>query len=129
MHFPDWWYWMSIVAFVIGSIALIVSGVVFGQIFGKMLPLLSDTHQQVQDLGALASNTVGRAEDTMELVELRVSQTLGQATQGSKTVSQQALGLGTTLAGAYMIVRFIQTVRQQWRQSHSRRRGGWWRRK
>ncbi|HLK55131.1 MAG TPA: hypothetical protein VKU00_01120 [Chthonomonadaceae bacterium] len=133
MHFPEWWYWMSMVAFAIGSVALLVSGVVFGSLVSRLLPLLTETHQQVQDLGDLASNTVGRAADTMELVEMRASQTMGQAAQAGKTLSQRALSVGTTLAGAYMVVRFIQTVRRQWSGVQAKRRSsrsrGWWRRK
>ena len=129
MHFPDWWYWVSIVAFAIGGAALLVSGAVFAGIAGRLIPLLDETHQQVQDLGDLASNTVGRASDTMDLVEMRVSQTMGQAAQAGKSASQQALGLGTTLAGAYMIVRFVQAIRTQWKQVRTKKRSGWWPRK
>lgn len=129
MHFPEWWYWLSIVAFSLGGLALLVSGFVFGSLIQRTLPLLTETHQQVQDLGDLASNTVGRAEDTIALVEMRASQTLGQANLGGKAASQTALGVGASLAGAYMVVRCFQTVRSQWKQAKAKRRGGWWRRK
>ena len=49
----------------------------------------------------------------MDLVELRVSQTMGSAVQAGVSVRKQALSVGTALAGVYMATRVISALRQQ----------------
>jgi hypothetical protein len=112
---PNYWYVISGIAFGLATLCLLVSGYIFARILGQILPLLSETHNQIQDLGDLSANTVGRASETMELVEMRVSQTMGQATQAGKAATQQALGVGTALAGLYMAARLMGLVRNMWR--------------
>lgn len=75
------------------------------RIFSVVLPLLQETRQNIQDLGDISASAVGRASETMDLVENRVSQTMGQATQAGVSVTQQAMGVGTLLAGIYMASR------------------------
>src|SRR5215468_9135419 len=96
---PTYWYVISGIAFTVATLCLIFSAYFIVRIVEAFLPLLTDTRNQIQDLGDLAANTVGRASETMELIELRVSQTMGQATQAGKAATHQALGLGTALAG------------------------------
>ena len=119
---PQPWYWVSAIAFFFAIVSLMVSGAFFFKLLRVILPLLTDTRAQVQDLGDLAANSVGRAVDTMELVEIRVSQTMGQATQAGKAATQQALGLGTAVAGVYFVARFISTFRGQFKSKRSKRR-------
>jgi hypothetical protein len=118
----DVWGWVSIIAFITGIAWLAVSGFLGFRILSALMPLLTETRSQVQDLGDLAASTVGRAAETVELVELRVSQTMGQATQGSVSVTKQALGLGSIIAGFYMASRFAGLLREQWRGGRKRGR-------
>jgi hypothetical protein len=107
------WFLASGLAFCFGIVWLAVSSWVGYQLLRELLPLLSDTRHQIQDLGDLAANTVGRASDTMEIVEMRVSETMGQATQAGVSVTKQALGFGSALAGLYMISRVASLLRGQ----------------
>jgi hypothetical protein len=107
MHPGEGWYFVSTVAFSLAALCLLVCAFVFFSVLSKLSPLLEEAKDQIQDLGDLTTNTVGRAADTMDLVELRVSQTMGQATLAGKETTRQALGLGTTLAGLYVAARFV----------------------
>ncbi len=114
MHPPAYWYFVSTIAFVCATLALLASGLAFLSIIGRLAPLLGDTRDQIQDLGDLAANTVGSASDTVDLVEARVAQTLAQANEAGRDASRQAMGVGSTLAGAYMVVRTVGVIRTQW---------------
>jgi hypothetical protein len=105
------WFWVSGLALLGGIVWLAVSGWVGYRLFTELLPLLTETRNQVQDLGDLAANTVGRASDTMDIVEMRVSETMGQATQAGVSVTKQALGVGSALAVVYMVSRGISLLR------------------
>ncbi len=107
------WYAISGFAFVWAALGLAISGFLIARMIGGVLPLLTDAKSQVQDLGDLAANTVGRASDTMELVELRVSQAMGQATQAGTAVSKQAVGVGGVLAGVFLASRIAGLLRNQ----------------
>ena len=104
---------VSTFSFVSGIIWLIVSACGLAGLVSKVMPLLAETHDNIQDLGDVSANTVGRVSDTMDLVELRVSQAMGNAAQGGKSVTKQALGVGTALAGLYMASRVVSTLRGQ----------------
>lgn len=112
---PFSWFLVSCFAFWAGIIAYIVSLFVMGQMARVILPLLDETRGQIQDLGDLAANTVGRASESMELVELRVSQAMGQAAQGSSAATQQAMGVGSVLAGIYVVSRIATLLRGAFR--------------
>ncbi len=103
----------STIAFVSGIVWMLASAGALAALMGRLLPLLTETRDNIQELGDLSANTVGRAADTMELVELRVSQAMGSATQAGVSVRKQALGVGTALAGLYMATRVIGALRQQ----------------
>ena len=112
-------YWFFLIltglGFVVGTVSLAVSGWGFYRLVSETTPLLEETKDNIQDLGDLAANTVGRVADTVDLVELRVSQTMAQATQGGASATKQALGVGTALAGIYMASRVLGLARQQFR--------------
>jgi hypothetical protein len=108
---PSFWLGLTAVFFAFGLLFLLVSAFVFFRIGGQVLPLLADTQHQIQDLGDLAANTVGRAADTAEIVELRVTQAMGQAVDAGNTVRHQALGVGAALAGLYIATRIARTLR------------------
>ena len=112
---PTPWLVISFLAFCFGIVAYIVSLGIMGQMARVMLPLLDETRDQIQDLGDLAANTVGRASESMELVELRVSQAMGQAAQGSSAATQQAMGVGSVLAGIYVVSRIATLLRGAFR--------------
>jgi len=116
------WVWVSGFAFLIASLCLLLSAYYLWRIARNVLPLLEDTRTQVQDLGDLAANTVGRANDAMELVELRVSQTMGQAAQAGEDMTRQAIGVGSVLAGLYAAARIAQTLRGYFGVSRKRAR-------
>jgi flavin-binding protein dodecin len=122
-----WWFYVSGLAFVCGIAWLLISGWVGLQLLIQMLSLLSDTHRQVQDLGDLAANTVGRASDTMDLVEIRVSETMGQATQGGAAANQSVVGVGATIAAVYMASRFVGLLRgdKKTKRRNARRHRSW----
>lgn len=101
------------IAFVSGIVWMLVSAGVLSALAGRLLPLLTETRDNIQELGDLSANTVGRAADTMELVEMRVSQAMGGATQAGASVGKRALGVGTALAGLYMATRVIGALRAQ----------------
>jgi hypothetical protein len=117
------WFVISGLAFVSGAIWLVVSGWVGYRLLNRILPMLGETRTQIQDLGDLAANTVGRASDTMDIVEMRVSETMGQATQAGASVTKQALGLGSALAGMYMLSRIAAQLRGNSSQNRRRNRG------
>ena len=119
------WQWISGIAFLFATLYLLTSATIILLIVGRLSPLLADTKNQIQDLGDLATNTVARTADTMEIVENRVSQAMGQATLAGKDATRQALGLGTVLAGVYVVSRFVQTLRSHLKPSRKR---GWFRR-
>ena len=127
---PAAWFWISFCAFVCATLLFIVSGFVLARILGQVLPLLDDTRNQVQDLGDLAASTVGHASEAMDIVESRVSQTMGQAALSGKAAANQALGVGTALTGIYMASRLIGSVRKMWKaKAHAeQRKHVWWRR-
>ena len=112
MEMPGLWVFLSTVAFVSAILALLVSLGAMGQILGKLLPLLTESRQQVQDLGDIATHTVSQASDTMEIVELRVSEAMGQATHAGVTASRQTVGVGSALAGLYLVSRVAGLMRQ-----------------
>ncbi len=111
------WIFLVVTAliFLVGIVALAVSGWGFYRLISNTTPLLTETRDNVQDLGDLAANTVGRVADTVDLVELRVSQTMAQATQGGVSATKQALSVGTILAGIYMASRVFGMAREQFR--------------
>lgn len=109
---PIAWFWISLFAFVAAICLFLVSGVCFIGLLRQVIPLLDETRNQVQDLGDLAANTVGRANESLEIVEARVSQTLGQAALSGKEAAKQALGVGTVLAGGYLAVRLVGMLRE-----------------
>ena len=111
------WLGISCAAFVSAILYLLISMFVVWRLTGSVVPLLTETRKQIQDLGDLAANTIGQAEDTMEIIEVRTSQTMGQATLAGRAATRQALGLGTILAGLYVVARFAQNLRP------TRRRG------
>ena len=104
---------VSTIAFVSGIVWMLASVGALAALVSRILPLLTETRENIQELGDLSANTVGRAADTMELVELRVSQTMGSAVQAGVSVRKQALSVGTALAGVYMATRVISALRQQ----------------
>ncbi len=115
-------YWIFLILtgliFVVGIVALTISGVGFYRLVSETAPFLDETKDNVQDLGDLAANTVGRVADTVDLVEMRVSQTMAQATQGGISATKQALSVGTVLAGIYMASRVLGLARQQFKKRH-----------
>jgi|SRR5579884_101802 len=116
-----WWVWVSAIAFIFASVYLLTSGYMIWRITGSLAPLLTETKNQIQDLGDLAANTIGQAEDTMEIIEVRTSQTMGQAALAGRAATRQALGLGTILAGLYVVTRFVQNMRPARKRSRRRR--------
>lgn len=118
MHFSGGWYVVSFIAFVCATLALLTTGFVFVSVLGKMMPLLQDTHDEILDLGDIAANTVGHASDTLDIVEQRVSETMGQAEIGAKSASNQVVGVGTALAGLYLASRFIGMLRGTVKSKH-----------
>src|SRR5947209_2608071 len=127
---PAAWFWISLIAFSCATALFLVSGFVLFRILSQILPLLDDTRNQVQDLGDLAASTVGHASETMEIVETRVSQAMGQAALSGKAAANQALGVGTALTGLYMATRLVGAIRKVWqsKQKEARRKHAWWRR-
>ena len=111
MHFEAGWYVVSTIAFLCATLALLTAGFVFLSILGRLTPLLQDTHDEILDLGDIAANTVGHASDTLDIVEQRVSETLRQAEIGAKSATNQVVGVGTALAGIYLVSRFIGMLR------------------
>ena len=107
---------------------LLVAGFVLMRILSQILPLLDDTRNQVQDLGDLAADTMGHASETLDIIETRVSQTMGQAALSGKAAAGQALGVGTTLTGIYMASRVVGSVRKMWqsKQRSSKQKRAWW---
>lgn len=111
MHFDGSWYVVSFIAFICATLALLATGFVFVSILGRVVPLLQDTHTEILDLGDIAANTVGHAADTLDIVEQRVSETMGQAEIGAKSATNQVVGVGTALAGLYLASRFLGMLR------------------
>ncbi len=111
MHPHISWYVLTCFAFVFATLALLTTGFVFVSILGKLSPLLQDTHDEIQDLGDIAANTVGHAADALDIIELRVSETMSQAEAGAKSATNQVLGVGTALAGVYLATRFVGMLR------------------
>lgn len=115
-----WWY-ISGAAFIMGIVWLGLSGLVGYLLINQILPLLTEIKQSVQDLGDITSHTLASASDTMELVELRVSQAMGQATQAGASISRQSLGIGSVLTGLYIATRFGSLLRNAPRKKQRRR--------
>ncbi len=111
MHPGVFWYGVSCIAFVCAIVALLMTGFVFLSVLGKVMPLLEDTHDEILDLGDIAANTVGHVSDSLDIVEQRVSETMGQAEIGANAARSQVLGVGTALAGLYLASRFIGILR------------------
>jgi hypothetical protein len=111
MHFDLSWYIVSTIAFICAILALLTTGFVFLNVLGRLTPLLQDTHDEILDLGDLAANTVGHASDTLDIVELRVVETMGQAEAGAKAATNQVIGIGSALAGLYLVSRFFGMLR------------------
>ena len=116
------WFYVSGLAFVCGVVWLTVSSWAGAQLLVQILALLTDTRRQVQDLGDLAANTVGRASDTMDLVEARVSEAMGQATQGGTAANRSVVGVGATIAFVYMLSRAVALLRGQTKTDRRRAR-------
>ncbi len=125
---PLAWFWISLGAFVCATALLLFSGFVLMRILSQILPLLDDTRNQVQDLGDLAADTMGHASETLDIIETRVSQTMGQAALSGKAAASQALGVGTALSGLYMATRVFGEVRKLWKAKvHShKKKSAWW---
>jgi predicted PurR-regulated permease PerM len=111
MHFNESWYVVSTIAFLCAILALLATGFFFVSLVGKLSPLLQDTHDEILDLGDIAANTVGHASDTLDIVEQRVTETMGQAEAGARSASSQVIGVGSALAGLYLVVRFVGMLR------------------
>ena len=119
-----WWYAFSAASYVLAVLALIMSGLFGALMLSRLFVLLAETREQILDLGDLAANTVGRAADTMDLVEIRVSQSMGQATLAGKAATRQALSFSTALAGLYFAARMTALLRGQIRSKLGRKRWG-----
>ena len=113
--------WASAFAFFMAIVWLIVSSAGLFTLIVRIIPLLTETKDNIQDLGDLTANTVGRASDTMDLVELRVSQAMGSAAEAGSSVTKQALSVGTLLVSAYMAVRIVGMLYSQSKSSKSKR--------
>jgi len=106
-----WWFVITGLAFCAGILWLIVSGWIGVQLLLQLLPLLSDTRHQIQELGLLAAHTVDRASATMDLVEASASETLERANEGGAAANRSVVSLAAVVAGIYMVSRFVSTVR------------------
>lgn len=111
MQFASGWYLFSSFALLCAILALLITGFVFLSILGKLSPLLQDTYDEILDLGDIAATTVGHASDTLDIVEQRVSETMSQAEVGARSATSQVVGIGTALAGLYLVVRCIGMLR------------------
>ena len=127
---PVAWFWISLGAFSCATLLFAVSGFILFRILSQVLPLLEDTRNHVQDLGDVATSAVAHASDTMDIVQDRVSQTMGQAALSGKAAATQALGVGTVLTGIYMATRVAGAVRKMWHEKERahRKKRSWWRR-
>jgi hypothetical protein len=115
------WWFLSAGAFLVGIVWLALSAVLGGLLWGRVAPLLTETRAQIQDLGDQAAHTVGQAGETMELIEARVSETMGQATQAGVSASRQAIGVGSVVAGIYVVSRLGGMIRAQLSRRSGRR--------
>ncbi|HLJ57365.1 MAG TPA: hypothetical protein VKT77_20170 [Chthonomonadaceae bacterium] len=124
---PIGWFWLSFTAFVLASAALLVAGYVLLRIVGQLLPLLDQTKHEMIDLGDLASDTMGHASETMDIIEARVEHTLGQAEVSGRATAGQALSVGTALTGIYMASRALGAVRGVFaaKKRPANRKSGW----
>jgi len=125
---PVAWFGISAFALVCGIALLLVSGFVLARILGQVLPMLDETRNQVQDLGDLAAGTVGHAAQTMDILEARVSQTMGAVQVSGKAAANQALGVGTALSGIYLVVKLAGAIRSmfQAKQKAAKKSRAWW---
>jgi hypothetical protein len=125
---PVAWFWVSAVALICGTALLLVSGFVLMRVLGQVLPLLDETRNQVQDLGDLAAGTVGHAAETMDILEMRVSQTMGEVQVSGKAAANQALGVGTALSGIYLAVKLVGAIRTMFQAKHkaAKKSKAWW---
>ena len=111
MHLVQGWYILSTIAFSIAIAGMVVALFVLGSILGKIIPLLTQTRQHIQELGDLSADTLNHASETMDVVEQRVSQTMRQTTLAGKAVGLQAQSFGSALAGGYFLIRILKMVR------------------
>jgi|SRR5579871_1291414 len=105
------WFGLSTVAFVLATVALLISAFVLTGILARILPLLSDTRREISELGEMASETVTHAASTMDIIETRVTETMGNAAAASKGSTRQVIGVGAALAGTVLITRFLKLLR------------------
>jgi hypothetical protein len=126
---PVAWFGISAAALLCGTVLLIVSGLVLTRILGQIIPLLDETRNQVQDLGDLAAGTVGHAAETMDILDRRVAETMGQVNISGKAAANQALGVGTALSGIYLVVKLggaIKSMFQAKQKAAKKRSRAWW---
>lgn len=116
------WFWITGAFCLFGVIYLLVSGACFMMLGGAVLPVLAETRRQVQDLGDLAANTTSRASETMDIVEGRVSEALGQAAAAGKDATRQAFSIGTVVAGIYVATRLFGEFRSKFSTGTRKRR-------
>lgn len=108
---PQWWFYLSGLAFLSGILWLLISAWVGARIIGKLLPMLDESQREIQQLGDLAANTLNSATDTMDLVEERIEATLGQAARGGREANGPALTAGVAVAGIYLATRILPMLR------------------
>lgn len=106
------WIWITVAFFASGFAFMLLSAYAFLRIGEEITPLLAETQRQLQDLGDLAANTVGRAAETADIVEMRVSQAMGQAVEAGGTVRRQTLGVGLAVAGLYVVTHILRSRRK-----------------
>jgi hypothetical protein len=125
---PLAWFGVSFAAFACGIVLFLVSGFILLRILSQVLPMLDETRNQVQDLGDIAAGTVGHASETMDILESRVAQTMGQVSVSGKAAANQALGVGTAISGIYLAAKLVGSLRSmfQAKQRAAKKRRAWW---
>jgi len=83
---------------------------VLGVILRQVPPLLTDTRQHIQDLGDVTVESVGRASDTIELIENCVCHTMEQVELAGNQTGRSAQTYAPALAGGFLAIYLIKLV-------------------
>jgi len=111
-------------AFLMASLLIVALLVMLVRLTRGVLPLLEEAHTNVRELGELANSTVTHASATLDLVETRVTRAMTDANVGGQEVSKRGMNIASAVAGIYLSVRLVSTVRSFWSGSNKKGKKG-----
>ena len=109
---PTWWVWVSSIYFIVSilwSMGLVVGLVL---VYQKVMPIITESRQQVRRITDQAKSIAAKASSTAELVHVQTQRFVGNANSAGGLVTQQARTFGAAITGVLIAARVVKFVRK-----------------